>query len=323
MILITGAAGFIGCNIARKFNELGETDLLLTDSLGTGSKWKNLVDLRYSDYMEKEYLLDYLEKDNNIKLKAIFHLGACSSTTEQDASYLVDNNYEYTKELAKWAVNRKIPFIYASSAATYGDGSLGYNDNEQEIHKLRPLNMYGYSKQMFDLWALKHNLFNKIHGIKYFNVYGPYEFHKGPMRSMVLKAYEQIKATGMVKLFKSDHPDYKDGEQMRDFIYIEDAVEMTISFFMLRTAPPGIYNVGTGKARSWNDMMVALFKSLNLPVRIEYIDMPQELKKKYQYFTEANMQKLTRGGFGKYISTLEEGVEKYAAFLESRAGEFI
>jgi ADP-L-glycero-D-manno-heptose 6-epimerase len=237
-------------------------------------------------------------------------MGANSSTTEKDADHLIENNYEYTKSLAQYSIKNNIRFIYASSAATYGDGSLGFADNEDEINLLRPLNMYGYSKQLFDLWAIRNKLMDKIAGIKYFNVYGPNEYHKEDMRSVVNKAYDQIKETGKVKLFKSENPLYKDGEQKRDFIYIKDAVEMTL-FFLFNREKNGIYNVGSGKARTWNALVKSIFNALGRPINLDYVELPDHLKTKYQYFTEADISKIKKAGYTQPSFSLEDGVTDY------------
>jgi len=237
-------------------------------------------------------------------------MGANSSTTEKDADHLLNNNYQYTKTLAEYSLKNNIRFIYASSAATYGDGAAGFDDDETKTEKLLPLNMYGYSKQFFDLWAIKTRSIDKIVGIKYFNVYGPNEYHKGDMRSVVHKAFEQIRDSGTVKLFKSLNPKYKDGEQMRDFIYVKDAVDMTL-YFLEHKHMTGIYNVGAGKARTWNDLAAALFKAMGRPVKIDYVDLPAHLADKYQYFTEAGMKKLKAAGYNTAISSLEDGVSDY------------
>ena len=237
-------------------------------------------------------------------------MGANSSTTERDADLLFNNNYLYTKTLAEFSIKNDIRFIYASSAATYGDGSLGFNDDESKCDTLRPLNMYGYSKSMFDIWAVNQNVFNKIVGLKYFNVFGPNEYHKGDMRSVVHKAFEQARDTGKVKLFKSRNLKYKDGEQMRDFIYVKDAVDMTL-YCMDKKNINGLFNIGSGKARTWNDLVTALFKAMNKPVNIEYIDLPEHLADKYQYFTEANLSKLKSAGYIKEITSLERGINDY------------
>jgi ADP-L-glycero-D-manno-heptose 6-epimerase len=237
-------------------------------------------------------------------------MGANSATTEKDADHLISNNYEYTKKLARYCIQNNIRFIYASSAATYGDGSLGFTDDEKICQSLSPLNMYGYSKNLFDIWAIKQGIINKIVGIKFFNVYGPNEYHKGDMSSVVIKAFEQIKSTGKVKLFKSMNPEYKDGEQKRDFVYVKDAVDMTL-FFLDKKDKNGIYNVGSGKARTWNDLVTAIFKALDKPVNIEYIDLPAHLVEKYQYFTEAKTDKIKSAGYPHLITSLEDGVTDY------------
>lgn len=311
MIVVTGGAGFIGSAIVWKLNQMGEENILIVDSLRTGDKWKNLVGLKYNDILHKEDFLQRIMDDNlPFVVDSVIHMGACSATTEKDADYLLENNYKYTTELVKYCLPRKARFIYASSAATYGDGANGYDDNENELMKLYPLNMYGYSKHMFDLWAKKSGVLDKIAGLKFFNVYGPNEYHKEDMRSVVHKAYEQIRDNGKVKLFKSNIPQYKDGEQMRDFIYVKDVVDIVI-YFLQNRDKNGIFNVGQGKARTWNDLVTAIFKSMNKPVNIEYIDMPEVLKNKYQNFTQANVDKLVKTGYTKPFCSLEEGVKDY------------
>jgi ADP-L-glycero-D-manno-heptose 6-epimerase len=311
MIVVTGGAGFIGSAIVWKLNQLGENKIIIVDELGSDDKWKNLVPLKFEDFIYKEdFISMIIDEDVPFDISAIFHMGANSSTTEKDADHLFSNNYQYTKELAAYCLEKEIRFIYASSAATYGDGSLGFDDDENKLDTLCPLNMYGYSKQLFDLWANKNGLFDKIVGLKYFNVYGPNEYHKGDMRSVIHKAFEQIRDTGKVKLFKSLNPKYKDGEQLRDFIYVKDAVDMTL-FFLDKPNVNGLFNLGTGKARTWNDLVSSIFKSLNKEVNIEYIDLPQHLREKYQYFTEANMSKIKKAGFNSSISSLEDGVADY------------
>lgn len=310
-IVVTGGAGFIGANIVKRLNELGEDRIIIVDNLSCSEKWKNLIDLSFEDYIHKS---KFIEKLNggifNGNVRAIIHMGARSSTTESDVDFLMENNYEYTKTLAKWSIENNVRFIYASSAATYGDGSMGFSDAHEVIPKLRPLNPYGYSKQFFDLWALKRGILDRIVGLKYFNVFGPREWHKGDMRSMVLKAYEQIKRDGKVRLFKSYHPDYADGGQLRDFIYVKDAVNMTL-FFLEHTDKNGIFNVGTGIPRSWNDLAKAVFSALGLAPNIEYIEMPEILRGKYQYFTKADMDKIQKAGYKLKTLTLEDAVRDY------------
>jgi len=311
MIIVTGGAGFIGSAVVWKLNEQGIDNIVIVDHLGESDKWKNLNGLNFVDIYHKDEFYDlFTNGELPFETEAVFHLGACSSTTEKDADYLLYNNYKYTQELAKFALNNNARFIYASSAATYGGGERGYADDENEIENLRPLNMYGYSKQLFDLWAKKEGILNKIVGLKYFNVYGPNEYHKGDMRSVIHKAFGQIMETGKVKLFKSYKDEYKDGEQLRDFIYVKDAVEMTL-FFLGHKDKNGLFNIGTGSARSWNDLVSAIFNSMGKPMNIEYIEMPEYLREKYQYFTQAELTKLREAGYTKEISSIEKGVEDY------------
>jgi ADP-L-glycero-D-manno-heptose 6-epimerase len=311
MIVVTGGAGFIGSALIAALNKRGIDDILVVDRLGSDQRWKNLANLRFADYIDKEDFLDMVAEDvPGFSVDTIFHLGACSSTTETDASFLMNNNYEYTKQLAQWAADENIRFIYASSAATYGDGSQGFNDDEDKLEELRPLNPYGYSKQLFDLWAKCNGLLDKIVGLKYFNVFGPNEYHKADMRSFVLKAFEQINTTGKVRLFKSHRPDYKDGEQKRDFLYVKDAVDMTL-FFLDNPKTSGIYNLGAGIARSWNDLAKAVFAAMGKSPSIEYIDMPDSVRNQYQYFTEADITKLRHAGYKKQITPLEEAIKDY------------
>ncbi len=311
MIVVTGGAGFIGSAIVWRLNQLGVNNIIVVDELGTDEKWKNLVNLDYSDYIDKHVFLQKIESGKlGFGIAAIIHMGANSSTTEKDADHLMKNNYEYTKELAGYCIKNSARFIYASSAATYGDGSLGFEDNDENCLKLRPLNMYGYSKNLFDIYAYKNHLLKDIVGIKYFNVYGPNEYHKGDMRSVVHKAYGQIIEKGSVKLFKSNIPEYADGGQMRDFVYIKDAVDMTLRFLEDKEHN-GLFNVGTGKARTWNDLIKALFNAIGKPVNIEYVDMPEHLVSKYQYFTEAKLDKIKKAGYSNPISSLEDSVTDY------------
>ncbi|MBN2019922.1 MAG: ADP-glyceromanno-heptose 6-epimerase [Sedimentisphaerales bacterium] len=311
MIIVTGGAGFIGSAIVAELNKRGINDIIIVDRLGSDQRWKNLVNLRFADYIDKEEFLDMVADDVvGFSVEAVFHLGACSSTTETDVSFLMENNYEYTKQLAQWTADENIRLIYASSAATYGDGSEGFKDDEEKLEILRPLNPYGYSKQLFDLWAKRNGLLDKIVGLKYFNVFGPNEYHKADMRSFVLKAFEQINATGKVRLFKSHRPDYKDGEQKRDFLYVKDAVDMTL-FFYDNPETAGIYNLGAGVARTWNDLAKAVFAAMGKTPNIEYIDMPDSVRNQYQYFTEADITKLRSAGYKKQITSLEDAVKDY------------
>jgi ADP-L-glycero-D-manno-heptose 6-epimerase len=310
MIVVTGGAGFIGSAIVWELNRRGEKEIVIVDELGTDEKWKNLVGLQFEDFVNKYKFIDSINKGTFINADAIIHMGANSSTTEKDADHLFNNNYLYTKTLAEFCLKNNIRFIYASSAATYGDGSLGFNDDESKCDTLRPLNMYGYAKSLFDIWSVNQDVFKKIVGLKYFNVFGPNEYHKGDMRSVVHKAFEQVMDTGKVKLFKSGNPKYKDGEQMRDFIYVKDAVNMTLHFLDNKNIN-GLFNIGSGQARTWNDLVTALFKAMEKPVNIEYIDLPDHLGDKYQYFTEANLSKLKSAGYKKEITSLENGINDY------------
>ena len=312
MYIVTGGAGLIGSAMLWELNAAGIDDVLVVDHLGASDKWKNLAPLKFSDYMEKG---EFRAKLNSgafagADIEGVLHLGACSSTTERDASYLIDNNFHYTCELAEFCVSRNIRFVYASSCATYGDGSNGYDDDEERIESLRPLNMYGYSKQMFDLWAKRRGYLSKIAGCKFSNVYGPNERHKGEMRSVVLRAFEQITATGKMKLFRSYRPEYADGEQLRDFLYVKDAAEMVMFLFNTPRAN-GLFNIGSGTPESWNRLARAAFAALEKPENIEYIEMPETLRDRYQYYTCAATDKLRRFGYSKPVMTLEDSVADY------------
>lgn len=310
-ILVTGGAGFIGSALIWALNRRGLQNILVVDVLKHDEKWKNLVPLRFADYLEAEDLLR-LVRENSSKLAdvgCVFHLGACSATTERDASYLIHNNYEYTKELAEWALGRGARFVYASSAATYGDGVKGMSDTA-DLTMLRPLNMYGYSKHLFDLYAQKQGVLERLVGVKYFNVFGPNEGHKGDMRSLVHKAYGQVIKEGTIKLFASDRPDFGDGEQKRDFLYVKDAVEMTIHLAESPRAG-GLYNLGSGEANSWNTLARSIFAALGREPRIEYIPMPEILKAKYQYFTKAEISKLRSTGYDRPVTPLADSVADY------------
>ena len=313
MWIVTGGAGLIGSAVVWQWNKEGIDDILIVDHLGTSEKWKNLRALRYSDYLEKDQFIAKLENGDfdNCKIEGIMHLGACSSTTESDATYLVNNNFQYTCKLAEFAIAGNIRMIYASSCATYGDGSLGYCDDESNIEALRPLNMYGYSKQMFDLYAKKRGWLNKLAGCKFSNVYGPNEYHKAGMRSVVLRAFEQITADGKMQLFKSYKPEYADGEQKRDFLYVKDAVKMLWHLACVRPDACGLFNIGSGRAETWNSMVTYAFEALNTPKNVEYIDMPEHLKGKYQYYTCAEMDKMRSVGYTDEVMTLRDAVHDY------------
>ncbi len=311
MIIVTGGAGFIGSALIAGLNKCGFEDIIVVDELGTDERWKNLRRLKFADYLEKDDFINLvIDNDPCISADAVLHMGACSSTTETDCSYLINNNYQYTKELCNWALENDARFIYASSAATYGNGEKGFSDDMELIPSLEPLNMYGYSKHIFDKWAIKSGAIDNIVGLKFFNVFGPNEYHKANMISFVLRAYRQISENGGVKLFKSHRPDYTDGGQVRDFVYIKDVVDMTL-FFLDNPDANGIFNIGTGQSRSWNDLAVAVFEAMGREPQIEYIPMPEILRGKYQYFTEADITKLHKAGYNKPFTSLENAVTDY------------
>jgi ADP-L-glycero-D-manno-heptose 6-epimerase len=310
-ILVTGCAGFIGSALIWALNQRGLDNILVADFLGQDEKYLNLVPLRFADYLEADELLAALDKsDPRLRdVRWVFHLGACSATTERNVRYLMQNNFEYTKTLAHWALKKRARFVYASSAATYGDGAQGMADDERLLPNLRPLNPYGYSKHIFDCYAQQAGILNQLVGLKYFNVFGPNEEHKGDMRSVVHKAFQQISAKGSVQLFKSYHADYTDGGQLRDFLYVKDAVEMTLHLATSKAG--GVFNLGSGQAHTWIDLVTPIFAALKRPVKIEFIDMPETLRSKYQYFTQANIAKLRATGYSAKISTLDHAVTDY------------
>jgi ADP-L-glycero-D-manno-heptose 6-epimerase len=313
MIILTGGAGFIGSGVLRLLNDSGRDEVLVVDHLGTGQKWKNLVGKRFLEYVPKEQFLEQLLAGafgEGAEVEAVIHLGACSSTTEANADYLYSNNFKYSQLLASWCLEKNVRFIYASSAATYGDGSKGFLDDDAVVHHLRPLNMYGYSKQLFDEWALDEGVLGKMVGLKFFNVYGPNEAHKGDMRSLVDKAVEQISQGGRLRLFKSHKPGVADGEQTRDFIYVKDAAAVIMKIFDNRGVG-GLFNLGSGTASTWNALARAVFKALGKPEAIDYVDMPEALKGKYQYHTRAEMGKLRQSLGLLPIRSLEDAVADY------------
>jgi ADP-L-glycero-D-manno-heptose 6-epimerase len=316
-VLVTGAAGFIGSATIWALNRAGHDDVIACDRLDRSEKWRNLVPLRFRDYVEADDLLARLtQRDEPFgKIATIVHLGACSATTETDALYLVRNNYEFTKALAAAALERGIRFVYASSAATYGALEEGL-DEARPLETLRALNMYAYSKQLFDRYAEQHGFLERIVGIKYFNVFGPNEAHKGDMRSVVSKAYDQIVAGGSVKLFKSHRPEFRDGEQRRDFIYVKDAVAMTLAL-AAHPAASGIYNVGSGRASTWLELIRPVFSALGRTERIEFVDMPEHLRSKYQYSTCASIERLRALGYAAELTPLADAVRDYVTgYLE-------
>ena len=308
--IVTGGAGFIGGNLVAALNARNETAILVVDDLNHPLKTRNLAGLRFAHYLDKRDLRAALNAGQFASVQTVFHLGACSSTTERNLDYLADNNTAYTQTLCEWALAGGRRFIYASSAATYGDGAQGYSDAPELLPLLRPLNPYGQSKQNFDLIAQREGWLSRIVGLKYFNVFGPNESHKGEMRSVVNKAYEQIRQTGRLRLFRSHHPDYRDGEQTRDFVYVRDAVAVTLHFYDHPEAS-GLFNCGTGQARTWLDLGRAVFAAMGRPPQIDFIDMPDELRRHYQYHTEADLTRLRACGCRHAFMRLEEAVKDY------------
>jgi len=309
-IAVTGGAGFIGSALVWALNRRGIDEILIVDRLDTSEKWKNLVPLRFRDYEDADDFLARLCGRSNTPagISTVLHLGACSSTTETDAAFLMQNNYEYTKQLARWAVASNVRFVYASSAATYGARERDLRD-DGDLDELRPLNMYAYSKHRFDLYARDEGLLDRITGIKYFNIFGPNEHHKGEMRSLVDKAYGQIRESGSIRLFKSHRCEYRDGEQQRDFLYVKDAVAMTLH--LAEAGAFGLYNVGSGMPHTWLDLVRPIFRAMDVPERIEFIDMPPSLRDKYQYCTCATIDRLRASGYAAPITPLADAVQDY------------
>ncbi|MDT8392499.1 MAG: ADP-glyceromanno-heptose 6-epimerase [Bacteroidales bacterium] len=310
MIIVTGAAGFIGSVMAGKLNHKGLTDIVAVDDFSRPEKEKNLANKAIREKVDRDLFFEWLDK-HHPDVDFIFHLGARTDTTEFDVKVFDKLNLNYSKTMWHACVKYGIPLVYASSAATYGMGELGYDDRHEIIPELKPLNPYGESKNEFDKWVIRqHEKPDFWAGLKFFNVYGPNEFHKGRMASVILHAYKQIRETGKVKLFRSHHPDFEDGMQLRDFVYVKDVADV-MYFLMTYREKPGIYNLGTGKARAFLDLAKATFAALNLEPKIEFIDTPADIRDKYQYFTEANMQKLLGVGFRGNFYSLEEGIEEY------------
>ncbi|MES2524217.1 MAG: ADP-glyceromanno-heptose 6-epimerase [Gemmatimonadota bacterium] len=312
-ILVTGGAGFIGSALVWQLNAMGCERVVIADRLGRSDKWRNLAPLRFEDYLEADDLLPRLESGALGRFTHVLHMGACSSTLERDATFLVHNNFEFTKRVAAWSLGADARFVYASSAATYGDGSAGMSDDVhglRDLTRLRPLNAYGYSKQLFDQHALAHGLLGDIVGLKFFNVFGPNEAHKGEMRSLVHKAYEQIRDTGRVGLFKSYHPDYRDGEQRRDFVYVKDVAAMTLHLAS-QPAASGLYNIGSGIAHTWLDLTGALFAALGKAPSIDFIEMPEVMRGRYQYFTQADITRARTAGFAAEMTPLSDAIADY------------
>lgn len=311
MYIITGGAGFIGSAMLWQLNQQGIDDVVLVDHLGTDDKWRNLVKLTYADYIHRERFRDLLQRDAlPWKVEAVIHLGACSDTTEADGDFLMENNFQFSREICRYALDKGARFIQASSAATYGDGSLGFSDDPDLLPRLRPLNLYAYSKHLLDLWLVRHGLDKEVASLKFFNVYGPNEYHKGEMRSVVCKAYKQITKHGDLELFRSTSPDISDGEQKRDFVYVKDCTVL-MSWLLEHRDVNGIHNVGTGRARSFNDLGRAVFSAMQRSCRITYVDMPRMLHGKYQNFTQADMNWLDKVGCPIKMTSLEDGVTDF------------
>jgi ADP-L-glycero-D-manno-heptose 6-epimerase len=315
MIIITGGAGMIGSMIAWHLNtKLGRDDLVIVDHITHEDQWQNLVHRHYVEYLDRNQLFDFLEDNDNVD--AVIHMGAISATTERDFNKLVEANIQYSQDLWSWCTEFKVPFFYASSAATYGDGSAGYDD--ASIENLRPLNGYGYSKHFFDQWVLKQTPENSPPnwaGFKFFNVYGPNEYHKERMASVAFHTFNQFAETGTMKLFKGTKAGIADGEQQRDFVYVKDCANIIAHFLTAaegkKPAPNDIYNIGTGQARTFKDLATNVMENMGKTPHITYIDMPEDLRGKYQYFTEANMAKLRKAGYSVPFTSLEDGVKDY------------
>jgi ADP-L-glycero-D-manno-heptose 6-epimerase len=309
-VLVTGGAGFIGSALIWALNRRGCERIVVCDRPGTDEKQRNLTPLRFTDYVDADALHSRLQSGALGKFDLVLHMGACSSTTETDASFLTRNNLEFTKDLAAWALGQKVRFVYASSAATYGDGSAGMEDDDSQLDKLHPLNLYGCSKHLFDLHAKRAGFLNQIVGLKYFNIFGPNEAHKGDMRSLVHKSFGQVQTEGVIRLFKSYRSDFRDGEQKRDFLYVKDAVAMTL-YLAATPKANGLFNIGSGVARTWLDLAKAVFAALKREPRIEFIEMPETIRDKYQYFTQANLARLRAAGYTVPVTSLEDAVTDY------------
>lgn len=315
-IVVTGAAGFIGSALVQYLNENGFGNIIMVDDFSREDKQANWVNKQYIDLIERDGFFEWLS-GTSAKIDFIFHIGARTDTTEFDYSIHEKLNVEYTQKIWHYCVEKQIPLVYASSAATYGDGELGYKDDHSIVNDLKPLNPYGVSKNEFDKWALQQTKTPPFWaGLKFFNVYGPNEYHKARMASVIFHAFQQIKKTGKMKLFRSHRPDFKDGQQLRDFVYVKDVIK--VCYWLLETAGKptekwqnGLYNLGTGQARSFEDLVKNTFTALDLAANIEFIDMPEDIRDKYQYFTEADMNKLRNAGYSNNFYSLEEGVSDY------------
>lgn len=315
-IVITGAAGFIGSCLVGYLNQLGYNNLILVDDFAKQEKEANLSNKNFLEKIDRNDFFEWVQ-NTPYKIKSFFHLGARTDTAEMNYEVHKVFNYDYSIQVWQFCTRHNIPLLYASSAATYGNGEYGYKDDHNIVEKLQPLNPYGESKNNFDKWVLTQKDTPPYWaGVKFFNVYGPNEYHKGRMASVIFHAYHQIKKNGEVKLFRSHNPEYKDGEQTRDFIYVKDVLSMCV-WLMETQKESGLYNIGTGNARTFNDLVLAIFKALNIPENISYIDTPADIRDKYQYFTEADMNKLQEQGYNKQSFSLEQGVKDYVCnYLE-------
>lgn len=312
MIVVTGGAGFIGSAMIWQLNQAGYQNIISIDDLGTGSKWKNLVKRQFAFNVRIATGLKWLKKHAD-QIEAVFHMGACSATTENDADYLMDNNVHYSRKIWKLCAKQKIPLIYASSAATYGSREEGFSDDHQSNHELRPINQYGWSKHVFDRWALSQKTApDRWFGLKFFNVYGPNEYHKGAQASVGFHASKQIAESGTLKLFKSHRQEFSDGGQMRDFVYVKDITKIMLHLWQETKAESGIYNLGTGVAASFSSLGEACFTASGLPAKIKWIDMPEALRNQYQYFTQAELAKLReKAHYHSPLTALDAGIQDY------------
>ncbi len=314
MIVITGGVGFIGSVIAAKLNQNGEQNILIVDENENNEKWKNLRKKQFSEFLTKEEFLALIENHSlkkrfRKKISAIIHMGACSDTTQQNMEYLHQTNYRYSISLLHYALENKIRFIYASSAAVYGDGKQGFNDSHTLTHQLLPLNKYGFSKWLFDEYVIHNGYAQQVTGLRFFNVFGPNEYHKGNMSSVIYKLFHSIQETGQIKLFESHEPEYEHGEQKRDFIYVKDAAEILL--FFLNNNKTGIFNAGTGKAETFNSLAQYTSQAMDKKIAIQYFPMPEDVKKHYQYFTEADIQKLRNAGYAREFTPFCDAVSDY------------
>lgn len=323
MLIVTGGAGFLGSAVLWKLNQMGREDILVVDNLSTSEKWRNLVNRRYVDYVNKSEFLSRIQGGGNIfGATAVVHLGACSATTERDADYLYANNTRFSIELCRFCQEHGLRMVNASSAATYGDGSQGFEDGAESLDRLKPMNMYGYSKHLFDLAARREGWLENVASLKFFNVYGPNEYHKDDMMSVACKAFTQIRQGGTVKLFRSHREGVEDGGQLRDFVYVKDCADV-VWWLLENPHVGGVFNVGSGKARSFRDLVRAVFSAMELPESIEYVDMPEAIRETYQYYTQAPMGRLRAAGYDGVFTSLEDGVRDYVVRYLSAGDRYL